>query len=26
MTEWIDFSVYALLIIALWFVWPAWSD
>jgi hypothetical protein len=26
MTEWIDFSVYALFIVALWFVWPAWSD
>ena len=25
MTEWVDFTVYAGLIVALWFVLPAWS-
>jgi hypothetical protein len=26
MTEWVDFSVYAALNVALWFVLPAWSS
>lgn len=25
MSEWVDFSVYAALVIALWFVLPAWA-
>ena len=26
MTEWIDFSVYAAMIVALWFVLPMWGS
>jgi hypothetical protein len=25
MNEWVDFSVYAGLVVALWFVVPAWD-